>query len=221
MLLPVMLLLPPQDYTEDYIQTGSGRLYALSTRMFSLNRESIPYTWNHTITYDSSQGTMPYLVETLRATAVRAVYRPLEEMLEYSIQASILKGGKIQLLKELNEQYPPSQLTFGLLGPEMSMRCWFVTVAGDRSNQCPRGFSLVPAGPYCAGTLGIALVAYICMPTYVLLHRVLQMRTSVRSVTRALTPATTPWAPTTARAHEASPSQRTAGLARVDVRPAR
>lgn len=24
-------------------------------------------------------------------------------------------------------------------------------VAGDRSNQCPQGFSLVPAGPYCAG----------------------------------------------------------------------
>lgn len=35
---------------------------------------------------------MPYLVEMLRATAITAVYHPLEEMLEYSIQASILKG---------------------------------------------------------------------------------------------------------------------------------
>uniref|UniRef100_H3DL88 Hemicentin-1 n=1 Tax=Tetraodon nigroviridis TaxID=99883 RepID=H3DL88_TETNG len=101
-----------KDYTEDYIQTGPGQLYALSTRMFSVDRESVPYSWNHTITYDSSKGKMPYLVEMLRATAIRADYHPLEEMLEYSIQASILKG--------------------------------------DRSNQCPHGFSLAPAGPYCA-----------------------------------------------------------------------
>lgn len=67
--------------------------------MFSINRESIPYSWNHTITYDSSRGKMPYLVEMLRATAIDAVYHPLEEMLEYSIQASILKGGNVQLLK--------------------------------------------------------------------------------------------------------------------------
>lgn len=84
-----------QDYTEDYIQTGPGHLYALSTRMFSIDRESVPYSWNHTITYNLSKGKMPYLVETLRATAIGAVYHPLEEMLEYSIQASILKGETI------------------------------------------------------------------------------------------------------------------------------
>ncbi|XP_034738598.1 hemicentin-1 isoform X2 [Etheostoma cragini] len=101
-----------KDYTEDYIQTGPGQLYALSTRMFSIDRESVPYSWNHTISYDLSKGKMPYLVETLHATAISANYHPLEEMLEYSIQASITKG--------------------------------------DRSNQCPQGFTLVSAGPYCA-----------------------------------------------------------------------
>ncbi|XP_056893820.1 hemicentin-1 isoform X2 [Takifugu flavidus] len=111
-LLPSHADVSIKDYTEDYIQTGPGHLYALSTRMFSIDRESVPYSWNHTITYNLSKGKMPYLVETLRATAIGAVYHPLEEMLEYSIQASILKG--------------------------------------DRSNQCPHGFSLVPAGPYCA-----------------------------------------------------------------------
>lgn len=87
-----MILSLTQDYTEDYIQTGPGQLYALSTRMFSIDRESVPYSWNHTITYDPSKGKMPYLVQMLRATAISAVYHPLEEMLEYSIQASILKG---------------------------------------------------------------------------------------------------------------------------------
>uniref|UniRef100_A0A3Q3ALP3 Hemicentin 1 n=1 Tax=Kryptolebias marmoratus TaxID=37003 RepID=A0A3Q3ALP3_KRYMA len=100
-----------QDYTEDYIQTGPGQLYALSTRMFAIDRESVPYSWNHTISYDLTKGKMPYLVETLHATAISALYRPLEEVLEYSIQARIAK---------------------------------------DRSNQCPHGFTLVSAGPYCA-----------------------------------------------------------------------
>ncbi|KAK2908097.1 hemicentin-1 isoform X2 [Channa argus] len=101
-----------KDYTEDYIQTGPGQLYALSTRMFSIDRESVPYSWNHTISYDLSKGKMPYLVEMLHATAISAHYNPLEEVLEYSIQASITKG--------------------------------------DRSNQCPQGFTLVSSGPYCA-----------------------------------------------------------------------
>ncbi|KAK5869646.1 hypothetical protein PBY51_024348 [Eleginops maclovinus] len=101
-----------KDYTEDYIQTGPGQLYAQSTRMFSIDRESVPYSWNHTITYDQSKGKMPFLVETLHATAIGAHYYPLEEMLEYSIQASIAKG--------------------------------------DRSNQCPQGFTLVSAEPFCA-----------------------------------------------------------------------
>ncbi|XP_034438633.1 hemicentin-1 isoform X1 [Hippoglossus hippoglossus] len=101
-----------KDYTEDYIQTGPGQLYALSTRMFSIDRQSVPYSWNHTISYDVSKGKMPYLVEMLHATAIDAQYHPLEEVLEYSIQAVITKG--------------------------------------DRSNQCPQGFTLVSAGPYCA-----------------------------------------------------------------------
>ncbi|MED6275796.1 Hemicentin-1, partial [Characodon lateralis] len=101
-----------KDYTEEYIQTGPGQLYALSTRMFIIDKESLPYSWNHTISYDLTKGKMPFLVEMLHATAISALYHPLEEVLEYSIQASITKG--------------------------------------DRSNQCPHGFTLVSAGPYCA-----------------------------------------------------------------------
>lgn len=90
-----------QNYTEDYIQTGPGQLYALSTRMFTINRESVPYSWNHTISYDLSKGKMPYLVETLKATAISAHYHPLEEMLEYSIHASITKGEHNKMVKRL------------------------------------------------------------------------------------------------------------------------
>uniref|UniRef100_A0A8C1I856 Hemicentin 1 n=1 Tax=Cyprinus carpio TaxID=7962 RepID=A0A8C1I856_CYPCA len=119
-----ILQLPSNDYTEDYIQTGPGQLYALSTRMFSIDRVSVPYSWNHTITYRPSKGKMPYLVQTLHASAISALYRPLEEMLEFSIHATIAKG--------------------------------------ERSNQCPSGFQLDPAGPYCSGTVGPNPCSHAC-----------------------------------------------------------
>ncbi|NXD97463.1 HMCN1 protein, partial [Chaetorhynchus papuensis] len=81
-----------QDYTEDYIQTGPGQLHAHSTRLFTADGVSVPYTWNHTITYDSSKGRMPFLVQTLRAASIATEYNPLEEAVAFKIQASIAKG---------------------------------------------------------------------------------------------------------------------------------
>ncbi|KAM6456551.1 hemicentin-1 isoform 2-T2 [Liasis olivaceus] len=81
-----------KDYTEDYIQTGPGQLYAYSTRLFSIDGVSVPYTWNHTITYDQNHGKMPFLVETLQASSVKTEYNPLEEAVTFKIGASITKG---------------------------------------------------------------------------------------------------------------------------------
>ncbi|NXQ43822.1 HMCN1 protein, partial [Catharus fuscescens] len=83
-----------QDYTEDYIQTGPGQLHAHSTRLFTADGVSVPYTWNHTITYDSSRGRMPFLVQTLRAASITTDYNPLEEAVAFKIQASIAKGDR-------------------------------------------------------------------------------------------------------------------------------
>ncbi|XP_044528060.1 hemicentin-1 [Gracilinanus agilis] len=101
-----------KDYTEDYIQTGPGQLYAYSTRLFTVDGVSVPYTWNHTISYDQTLGKMPFLVETLHASSIASDYNQLEETLGFKIHASISKG--------------------------------------DRSNQCPSGFVLDSAGPFCA-----------------------------------------------------------------------
>ncbi|XP_069890339.1 hemicentin-1 [Dipodomys merriami] len=101
-----------KDYTEDYIQTGPGQLYAHSTRLFTIDGISIPYTWNHTIFYDQTRGRMPFLVETLYASSVESDYNQIEETLGFKLHASISKG--------------------------------------DRSNQCPSGFTLDAVGPFCA-----------------------------------------------------------------------
>ncbi|KFQ34920.1 Hemicentin-1, partial [Mesitornis unicolor] len=83
-----------QDYTEDYIQTGPGQLYAHSTRLFTVDGVSVPYMWNHTITYDHSKGKMPFLVQTLHASSIAAEYDPLEEAVAFKIHASIAKGDR-------------------------------------------------------------------------------------------------------------------------------
>ncbi|XP_052593110.1 hemicentin-1 isoform X2 [Peromyscus californicus insignis] len=101
-----------KDYTEDYVQTGPGQLYAYSTRLFTVDGISVPYTWNHTIFYDQAWGKMPFLVETLHASSVESNYNQLEETLGFKIHASVSKG--------------------------------------DRSNQCPSGFTLDSVGPFCA-----------------------------------------------------------------------
>ncbi|KFV03499.1 Hemicentin-1, partial [Pterocles gutturalis] len=83
-----------KDYTEDYIQTGPGQLYAHSTRLFAVDGVSVPDTWNHTITYDYTKGKMPFLVETLHASSVTTEYNPLEETVAFKIHASIAKGDR-------------------------------------------------------------------------------------------------------------------------------
>ncbi|NXE93182.1 HMCN1 protein, partial [Menura novaehollandiae] len=83
-----------KDYTEDYIQTGPGQLHAHSTRLFTADGVSVPYTWNHTITYDSTKGKMPFLVQTLQASSIATEYNPLEEAVAFKIQASIAKGDR-------------------------------------------------------------------------------------------------------------------------------
>ncbi|CAM9592142.1 unnamed protein product [Lampetra fluviatilis] len=100
-----------KDYNEDYIQTGPGQLYAHSTRLYTVDGTTIPYSWNHTVLYDGALGKMPFLVETLHVTDAGARYDPLSERLSYSLHAHIAKG--------------------------------------ERSNQCPQGFSLDTTGPYC------------------------------------------------------------------------
>ncbi|XP_009996158.1 PREDICTED: hemicentin-1 [Chaetura pelagica] len=58
-----------KDYTEDYIQTGPGQLYAHSRKM-------------------------PFLVETLHTSSITTEYNPLEEAVAFKIHASIAKGDR-------------------------------------------------------------------------------------------------------------------------------
>ncbi|XP_065792282.1 hemicentin-1 isoform X3 [Muntiacus reevesi] len=153
-----------KDYTEDYIQTGAGQLYASSTRLFTIDGISVPYTWNHTVFYDEAQGRMPFLVETLHASSVESDYNQLEETLGFKIHASISKG-------ERSNQCP-SGFALDSVGPfcadedecaagnPCSHFCH--NAMGTYYCSCPKGLTIAADGRTCQDIDECALGGYTC-----------------------------------------------------------
>ncbi|XP_074654070.1 hemicentin-1-like [Tubulanus polymorphus] len=81
-----------QPYTENYLQTGAGSLFAKSSRTFSIDGFLLPYAWNHTTLYDSAQGKMPYLVEQLSTDDIDVHFDIDQEILKYQLTATISQG---------------------------------------------------------------------------------------------------------------------------------
>ncbi|XP_029473326.1 LOW QUALITY PROTEIN: hemicentin-1 [Rhinatrema bivittatum] len=153
-----------KDYSEDYIQTGPGQLYAHSTRLFTIDGVSVPYTWNHTITYDQAQGRMPFLVETMHVSSIGSEYNQLEETLDFRMRASISKGDR-------SNQCPNG---FGLdsTGPycadedECAIRnpCSHAchNAMGTYYCSCPRGLTISADGRACQDIDECALGGHAC-----------------------------------------------------------
>uniref|UniRef100_G1MRA1 Hemicentin-1 n=1 Tax=Meleagris gallopavo TaxID=9103 RepID=G1MRA1_MELGA len=153
-----------KDYTEDYIQIGPGQLYAHSTRLFAVDGVSVPYTWNHTITYDHTKGKMPFLVETLHASSITTEYNPLEETLAFKIHASISKGD--------HSNQCPAGFEFDSSGPyctdedecavqnPCSHTCH--NAMGSYHCSCPRGLTIAADGRMCQDVDECALGRHSC-----------------------------------------------------------
>ncbi|XP_070624675.1 hemicentin-1 isoform X2 [Bos indicus] len=153
-----------KDYTEDYVQTGPGQLYAYSTRLFTIDGVSVPYTWTHTVLYDEAQGRMPFLVETLHASSVESDYNQLEETLGFKIHASISKG-------ERSNQCPPG-FALDSVGPfcadenecaagnPCSHSCH--NAMGTYYCSCPKGLTIAADGRTCQDIDECALGGYTC-----------------------------------------------------------
>ncbi|XP_067846589.1 hemicentin-1 isoform X2 [Heptranchias perlo] len=162
--LPSSVNLNVKDYTEDYIQIGSGQIYAYSTRMFTVDDASVPYSWNHTITYDHNRGRMPFLVETLHATSIGAEYSPLDEILEYKIHAFITKGDR--------SNQCPNGFALDSVGPycsdedecairnPCSHKCH--NAMGTYYCSCPKGLTISADGRTCQDIDECALDGHTC-----------------------------------------------------------
>ncbi|KAG8249761.1 hypothetical protein J6590_012064 [Homalodisca vitripennis] len=76
-------------YTEDYIQTGPNSLYTSSRSSLDVDGKKHPFTWNRTVVYDRSQGTMPYLVEKLSTDEIASQYNPKYKQLNFKVSSEI------------------------------------------------------------------------------------------------------------------------------------
>ncbi|XP_026558988.1 hemicentin-1 [Pseudonaja textilis] len=154
-----------KDYTEDYIQTGPGHLYAYSTRLFSVDGVSLPYTWNHTITYDQNLGKMPFLVETLQASSIKTEYNTHEEALTFKIAASIIKGD--------HSNQCPNGFSLDSSGPYCSDEDECTTqkpcshichnVVGTYYCSCPKGLTISADGRACQDIDECTLGRHSCL----------------------------------------------------------
>ncbi|KAK2508441.1 hypothetical protein MC885_016939, partial [Smutsia gigantea] len=162
--LPTPTEVTVKDYTEDYIQTGPGQLYAYSTRLFTIDGISVPYTWNHTVFYDHARGRMPFLVETLHASSVESDYNQLEETLGFKIHASISKG-------ERSNQCP-SGFALDSIGPFCADEdecaagnpCSHIchNAVGTYYCSCPEGLTIAADGRTCQDIDECDLGGYTC-----------------------------------------------------------
>ncbi|XP_043941249.1 hemicentin-1 [Protopterus annectens] len=153
-----------KDYTEDYVQTGPGQLHAYSTRMFTVDGVSVPYSWNHTITYDDMRGKMPFLVETLHASSIEVEYNPLEETLDFAIHVTIAKGDR--------SNQCPKGFYLDSLGPYCTDEdeCAIVNpcshtchnAMGSYFCSCPKGFIISADGRTCQDIDECALGGHTC-----------------------------------------------------------
>jgi len=140
-------------YKENYIQTGPGSIFAHSSRLFTVDGFSMPYAWNHTITYDVSLGEMPYLVQTLEARDLQVNELPGgdTDTLVYSLEAHISPGnpsnecpkgfnvdGTGAFCHDKDECAPTHSCSH-------SCHNW----PGGFSCSCPRGFSLMSDAKTC------------------------------------------------------------------------
>ncbi|NXH12537.1 HMCN2 protein, partial [Bucco capensis] len=81
-----------QDFSERYVQTGTGQLSGDSVQSFLRDGHLIRARCNHTILYDPPVGTQPPRVQHLRARAVKTSYKPASQELHFQLRASLDAG---------------------------------------------------------------------------------------------------------------------------------
>ncbi|KAM8995979.1 hemicentin-2 isoform 2-T2 [Ara ararauna] len=79
-----------QDFSERYVQTGTGRLSGGSVQRFLKDGHIIHARCNHTIVYDPPVVPQPPRVQHVRASAIKTSYDPASEQLHFQLRASLV-----------------------------------------------------------------------------------------------------------------------------------
>ncbi|KAJ8792456.1 hypothetical protein J1605_019675 [Eschrichtius robustus] len=78
-----------QDFQEQYVQTGPGRLFVGSTQNFRQESLLSFLRCNHSIRYDVARGPQPQLVQHLRASAISSAFDPEAKALRFQLSTAL------------------------------------------------------------------------------------------------------------------------------------
>ncbi|XP_036769471.2 hemicentin-2 isoform X1 [Manis pentadactyla] len=154
-----------QDFQEQYVQVGPGRLFVGSTQHFL--QDSLPglLLCNHSIQYDVAQGPQPQLVQHLHASGISSAFDPKAEALRFQLTTA--------LQAEENEDSCPEGFELDTQGEfcvdrdecsggpsPCSHSCH--NAPGRFSCSCPAGFALARDGRSCRDVDECAWDAHLC-----------------------------------------------------------
>ncbi|KAK7094973.1 hypothetical protein V1264_006443 [Littorina saxatilis] len=133
-------------YNEQYIQTGPGTIYAHSSRMLRADGMTLPYAWNHTITYEESLGHQPYLVQELRTQDMTVEVLPDQQSVTFTLDATIAPGD------------PSNQCPLGFIHDDQGPYCRDVDECG-RLSPCSHYCHNAPGSFSCSCPIGYILTS--------------------------------------------------------------
>ncbi|XP_038637840.1 LOW QUALITY PROTEIN: hemicentin-1-like [Scyliorhinus canicula] len=84
-----------KDFSENYVQTGPGQIYAWSTQTFFQDGSPLSFQCNHTVEYESGLGRQPSFLQVLRAEYISVHYDEETEELGFQITTSFQKGSNV------------------------------------------------------------------------------------------------------------------------------
>ncbi|XP_048772936.2 hemicentin-1-like isoform X2 [Ostrea edulis] len=137
-------------YYENYIQTGQGKIFARSSRTVQVDGHILPYSWNHSITYETTE-IMPFLVETLHTKDITSSVSPTGDQVKFTLLTNVAQGtpsnqcpsgfhldNSGQFCLDNDECYPTNPCSHHCHNSPGKFAC-----------SCPSGYVLGPDGRTC------------------------------------------------------------------------
>ncbi|XP_043914327.1 hemicentin-2 isoform X2 [Protopterus annectens] len=141
---------PLKEFSERYVQTGPGQLYAWSSQNFLQDGFLVPFQCNHTVTYNTSLGRQSMLVQLLKVSSLSIYYSIINKEVTFTMASSMetdIMGDQCPqgFVKDMNS-YCADENECALLNP-CSHEC--LNKMGGFNCACPRGYDLASNGRNC------------------------------------------------------------------------
>ncbi|KAM4662543.1 hemicentin-2 [Discoglossus pictus] len=153
-----------QDFSEVYVQTGSGHINAWASPTITKNGASLSLRCNHTVEYSPSLGRQHKPAQRVQIAGITSSYHPRSEELHFQLTASLregINGGACPVGFVQSDTYCADDDECDLHMP-CSHTCH--NTFGSFSCSCPAGYALAPDALNCRDLDECRLGSHHCPP---------------------------------------------------------